>query len=87
MEYMEALLKRVRSRADYRECLQKLNALEPEFVKLRDSLDETAQSILDKYIALCEEMDDIMCAVAYELGSQHMDDFGPMWSSAPTDVP
>ena len=73
MAYMEELLMQIRSRADYRECLQKLEALEPEFVKLRDLLDEASQSILDNYIALCEEMDDIMCAVAYELGTQHMD--------------
>ena len=47
MAYMEELLMQIRSRADYRECLQKLEALEPEFVKLRDSLDEASQSILD----------------------------------------
>ena len=71
MEYTDELHAILRQDPAYLACLQKLQQLESGYNRIFQALNQEDQRILDEYIAICEEIDDIMCATAYHLGKKH----------------
>ena len=71
MEYTDELYAILRQDPTYFACLQKLQQLEPSYNRIFQALNQEDQRILDEYIAICEEIDDIMCATVYHLGKEH----------------
>ena len=48
---------RISADPEYQSLLQQCIALEPEYLRIRNSLSVADQSLLEDYISLCEEME------------------------------
>ena len=53
---------------EYRECQARIEALEPEYLRIRDTLAPEDREILDSYIGACEAAGDLLTALAWKLG-------------------
>lgn len=71
MDWLMELAELLRLYPHYSECMQTLEHLEPRFQCIRGKLSSQERELLDRYISVCEEMDDIMLRGAYELGRRH----------------
>ena len=65
---MEKIALASRGDAWYQQCLADLQAKEPAFLAIRETLTEGQQEQLDAYIAACEELEHSKIYIAYELG-------------------
>lgn len=66
-EQEQQLISRTRTDAEFQTLLQQCAALESEFLRIRNSLPEDSQGILDEYICLCEELEYRRTCLALEL--------------------
>ena len=55
---------------EYQECLERVNALEPEYLRIRDALTPEDRETLEDYIAACEELGDLMTVLAYGMRAE-----------------
>ena len=62
--WYEVLLERVKNDPQYQACLEEVKRLEPEFLALRDTLEENRRNVLDAYLSACEEMDHALLMAA-----------------------
>ena len=62
----------LRAAADewYQQCLEKVEAREPDFLAIRAKLPLSQQQALDGYIAACEELEHALVLLAYRLGKE-----------------
>ena len=72
MEWMQEVLEYLQGDSAYAAALEQLKKLEPQYTAFRASLDTDSQLLLDRYISVCEEIDDILCNAAYTLGHKHI---------------
>lgn len=56
---------------EHMELLARVEALEPEYKRIKAALPPADQEILDDYIAACEELEYHRIFPAYQLGKQH----------------
>ena len=73
IEFLDVLTARLGCNAVYLACLERLRQIEPEYVAFYEGLTPEEQALLDRYISICEEIDDMMCREAYELGKRGND--------------
>ena len=61
-----------RSRQDpwYQTCLSMVQEREAEYLALRKTLPEAQQEILEDYLAACQELEDSLVLLAYQLGRE-----------------
>ena len=71
MEYTDELYEILRHDPTYLACLKRLQQLEAGYNRIFRALNQEDHQILDEYISICEEIDDLMCATAYRLGKNH----------------
>ena len=53
-----------RTNPEYQTALARANALEPGFLRLRESLSDEERTILDAYLSACEDMDHALLRIA-----------------------
>ncbi len=56
---------------EYHQALEDLRKLEPDFAALREGMTETQRELLDRYIAACEALDDVLTHLAYRVGEEN----------------
>ena len=54
--------------AEYQRALQDLQAAEPAYLALLETLEPEKREILERYITACEMLDDSMLVLAYHIG-------------------
>ena len=54
--------------AEYQQALQRVKAVEADYLALLETLSGEQREVLDRYIAACEEMDEVMLLGAYQIG-------------------
>lgn len=67
MDWIEELMALAASDPWYQECLADVNAREPAFLTIRDTLTVTQQEQLDGYIAACEELEHSLVLLAHRI--------------------
>ena len=62
----------LRAAADewYQQCLQKVKDCETDYLELKAALSPAGQEALDRYIAVCEELEHALVQLAYRLGKE-----------------
>lgn len=58
--------------SDYQQALQRLNAAEPDYLALLETMTPENREVLERYIAACEAMDDPLIYLAYQIGRNIM---------------
>ncbi len=71
MNWAEEISVRCCLNQDYLDAMEELRRLEPDFVALREQLDEPRRESLDRYIAACEALDDAIVKLAYKVGTEY----------------
>ena len=57
---------------DYQQALQKMKEIEPKYLALLETMTAENQEILEQYIAACEDMDDPLIFLAYQIGRNQL---------------
>jgi len=70
MIWEKDLFRRVELDAQYQQQLEEVKKTETEFLKIRHTMPQTHQEILDNYLSACEELDHILTARAYAFGRE-----------------
>lgn len=65
--WYEELLERAKEDPEYQACLETVRKLEPEFLILRNFLQEDQRNLLDAYLSACEEMDHALLMAAKQM--------------------
>ena len=65
-KWLEELTVKAKNDPYYQHCLEEVRALEPLFLKIRDSLPEMQKKALDAYLSACEELDHALLHLAKE---------------------
>ena len=57
---------------DYQQALQKMKEIEPKYLALLETMTAENQEILEQYITACENMDDPLIFLAYQIGRNRL---------------
>lgn len=69
-DWMDEMYRRAKT-DDWHQTLQgDVDAAEPAFLTIRNSLPQAQQEQLDTYVAACEELEHSLALIAYELGRE-----------------
>ena len=67
-EVITRLIAAVRMDRDYQELLEQCRSLEEGYCRIMNGLSDSDRTLLDKYIAVCEDMQYRMTQLAYRMG-------------------
>ena len=67
-ELWQRLLLWAEQNTKYQQALQSAKAVEEDYLALLETLSEERRAALERYIAACEEMDEALVFLAYQIG-------------------
>lgn len=71
MEWLKEAVRLADKDEGYMTYLEKLKAVEPAFLALRESLTQWQRDVLEEYLIACEGMDMALARIAYGLGKKN----------------